>query len=173
MEEDRLKFSKLPLLQLIEPTYRSQIKKKKPHYDTNKISVSDLYFCPNPAARESLRIIKMRNSRVSLKNAMDSLKKDKYRQTRNNPYFTDSYMDLFIFNCPSVALLHNIVLKTRKYNKWARENGEPVVLLFFEKLMQQVSAATRIQMNFRTYLTRRQDSHKPLIDQLVLKRAIY
>ena len=74
VEEDRLKFSKLPLLQLTEPTYRSQIKKKKPHYETNKISVSDLYFCPNPAARESLRIIKMRNSRVSLKNAMDSLK---------------------------------------------------------------------------------------------------
>ena len=83
-------------------------------------------------------------------------------------------MDLFIFKFPSVPLLHNIVLKVRKYNRWARENGETVVILLFEKLMKQVSAATRIQMNFRTYLTRKQDSQKPLlIDQLVLKRAIF
>ena len=169
-----MKFNELPLVQLIEPTNRSQVKKKKPNYEVKKIIVSDLYFWPNPDTRRSLKIIKMRNSRVSLKNAMDSLKQDKYRQTRNNPCFTDVYMDLFIFKWPSVALLHNIIRKVLYYNKWARDNGESVVLLFFEKLMKQVSAATRIQMNFKTYLTRKQDSQKPLlIDQLVFKRAIY
>lgn len=150
------------------------IKKKKPTYEVSKINVSDLFFCPNTNIRNKLNVIKMRNSRFSLANVQKSLKQDKYRQTRNNPNFTDSYMDFYIFKCDSVELFHNIIRHVHRYNKNALEQGQQLFVMFFEKLMKQVSAATTIQVNFKTYLTRKQDSLKPLlVDQLVTKRAIY
>ena len=48
------------------------------------------------------------------------------------------------------------------------------MLVFYEKLMKQVAAATMIQINFRAYLARKQENKETLlIEKLVRKRAIY
>lgn len=133
-----------------------------------------MYFCPYPETREKLNIIKMRNSRVSLAKAMNALKHKKYGQTRNNPNFTDTYLDLFYFESPNLKLFHTIIQKVMDFNQAAWYRSAPMLYIFFEKLLKQVSAATMIQMNFRAYLARKLNAHKPLfIDQLVTKRAIY
>jgi len=104
---------------MIEPTYKSQIKKKKPPFDFQNVKLPNLYFCPYPEIRAQLNWLKMRNSRVSLTNAMKSVKNKKYRQTRNNPDFTDSYMDLFVFDCPNLNIFHSMTVIIKEYNKRA------------------------------------------------------
>ena len=51
----------MPLLQLVEPTYGSKIKKQKPPFEFKNVKVTDLYFCPYPVAREKLKVIKNYN----------------------------------------------------------------------------------------------------------------
>lgn len=99
----------------------------------------------------------MRNSRVSLGRAMKDLKKKKFGQTRNNPNFTDTYMDLFYFECPNPRLFKAIIDKVNQHNQKAWVAKKPLLLMFYEKLMQQVAAAVTIQLNFRAYLSRQRE----------------
>ena len=168
---------------MTEPTYKSKIKKKKPPFDFKNVKVPNLYFCPFPEIRAQLNILKMRNSRVSLTNAMNSVKSKKCRQTRNNHNFTDSYMDLFVFDCPKLAIFHAVVKLIKEYNSKAWANSKnfmliyietPQFLVFYEKLMKRVAAATIIQINYKAYSARKLENQGTLlIEKLVKKRAIF
>ena len=99
---------------------------------------------------------------------------------RNNPFFTDPYLDLLCFECPDITLYHNIIRQIMKYNRGTWKNGTKLLLIFFEKLMKQVSAATVIQMWVSQLFHFGKLSHRlypdttrvHLIDQVIVKRAI-
>lgn len=99
---------------------------------------------------------------------------------RNNPDFTDSYLDLVFFENDNLKLFHNVVRHIIKYNADIWNRSESILLIFFEKLMMQVAAATRIQMNFRKYKHNKLENYKRmmyqeplLIEKVIKKRAIF
>jgi hypothetical protein len=120
----------MAIINLSEATIKSKIKKSKPRINFKNLVVPDLYFCPHIELRDKLNVLKMRNSRFSLTNVVNSLKKEKYRQARNNPDFTDNYMDLHIFECPNLKIFHAIICKVREYNEkqWKKSKLFGIIL---------------------------------------------
>jgi hypothetical protein len=112
-----------------------------------------------------------------MKKATKALRSKKYRQTRNNPDFTDDYMtQIMLFEAPTVRVFQSLVLKIIEIirKRYRQNNFEFSNSIFFEKLVKQVAAATTIQMSFRAYLRKKLEAHKPLlVDRLIVKRAIY
>jgi hypothetical protein len=67
------------------------------------------------------------------------------------------------FKINDVNFLTDLIEKVYQYNLSASKKGKQVILLFFEKTLNMMSAASRIQCAFRLYLWKKKQIETPLV----------
>jgi hypothetical protein len=81
--------------------------------------------------------------------------KRKMQAPKNVFMFEDQYRDFLVFEPSKPDLLRLIINTVLQYNRTANLKGEQQLLLFYDKMITRMCAASKIQTNWRAHLMRR------------------
>lgn len=76
------------------------------------------------------------------------------------------------FEIPDINFLLDLIEKVYQHNLKVLETGDQTLLLFFEKTLNQISAATRIQCAYRLYKWKVRQSLTPLTKIMERRAAV-
>ena len=76
--------------------------------------------------------------------------------------YEDKYDDLMCLTIENLDFLTEIIEKVYQHNLSIKETGNQTILLFFEKTMKMMAAASRIQCAYRLYLWKKKQEITPL-----------